>query len=160
MNRSLTQKYVHGHSGWIGISGQSNITASVYKSTSPWTRPHVVAQVTPNFGGVTTATYVIPVVNLRLLCGEANRQGITSQYSIEFWTHRMLLTWWSCFQVLLLIYTTENKPPIPPPMHFSILVTTIRTHEYLPHYIWSHSTRSPPNFTYLVRFQNHFNSPS
>ena len=137
MNKSLTQKYVHGHSGWIGISGQSNITASVYKSTSPWTRPHVVAQVTPNFGGVTTATYVIPVVNLRLLCGEANRQGITSQYSIEFWTHRMLLTWWSCFQVLLLIYTTENKPPIPPPNAFqytcySNTYSRIITTQYLP----------------------------
>ena len=44
----------------------------------------MVAQVTRNFGGVTTATYVIPVANLRLLLGETNRQGITSQYSIEF----------------------------------------------------------------------------
>ena len=44
----------------------------------------MVAQVTRNFGGVTTATYVIPVANLRLLIGETNRQGITSQYSIEF----------------------------------------------------------------------------
>jgi len=64
------------------------LTADVFqlfiKSTSPWSRPHVVAQVTRNFGGVTTATYVIPVANLRLLIGETNRQGITSQYSIKF----------------------------------------------------------------------------
>ena len=44
----------------------------------------MVAQVTRNLGGVTTATHVIPVANLRLLLGETNRQGITSQYSIEF----------------------------------------------------------------------------
>ena len=38
------------------------------------------------------------------------------------------------------------------------LYVTIRIHEYLPHYyICPHSTRSPQNFTYLVRFQNHFN---
>ena len=44
------------------------------KSTSPWSRPHEVPQVTRNFGGVTTATYsyVIPVANLRLLEGETN----------------------------------------------------------------------------------------
>ena len=37
-------------------------------------RPHEVAQVTRNFGGVTTAThlYVIPVANLCLLEGETN----------------------------------------------------------------------------------------
>ena len=44
----------------------------------------MVAQVTRNFDGVTTATYVIPAANLRLLLGETNRQGITSQYSIDF----------------------------------------------------------------------------
>ena len=44
----------------------------------------MVAQVTRNFGGVTTAAYVIPVANLRLLLGETNRQGINSQYLIEF----------------------------------------------------------------------------
>ena len=44
----------------------------------------MVVQVTRNLGGVTSATYVIPVANLRLLLGETNRQGITSQYSIEF----------------------------------------------------------------------------
>ena len=43
----------------------------------------MVAQVTRNVCVVTTATYVIPVANLRLLSGETNRQGITSQYSIE-----------------------------------------------------------------------------
>ena len=54
------------------------LTADVFqfviKSTSPWSRPHEVAQVTRNFSGVTTATYsyVIPVANLRLLGGEAN----------------------------------------------------------------------------------------
>ena len=44
----------------------------------------MVAQVARNFGGVITATYVIPVANLRLLLEETNRQGITPQYSIEF----------------------------------------------------------------------------
>ena len=54
------------------------LTADVFsyfiKSTSPWSRPHEVAQVTRIFGGVTTATYsyVIPVANLRLLEGETN----------------------------------------------------------------------------------------
>ena len=54
------------------------LTADVFlffvKSTSPWSRPHKVAQVTRNFDGVTTATYsyVIPVANLRLLQGETN----------------------------------------------------------------------------------------
>ena len=38
------------------------LTADVFqhfykKSTSPWSRPYEVAQVTGNFGGVTTATY-------------------------------------------------------------------------------------------------------
>ena len=44
------------------------------KSTNAWSRPHEVADVTRNFGGVTTAiySYVIPVANRRLLEGETN----------------------------------------------------------------------------------------
>ena len=54
------------------------LTAKVFqyfiKSTSPWSRPHEVAQSTRNSGGVTTATYSygINVANLRLLAGETN----------------------------------------------------------------------------------------
>ena len=65
------------------------LTADVFlfliKSTSPWSRPHEVAQVTRNFGSVSTAiySYVVPVANLRLFEWETKLWGITLQYSTK-----------------------------------------------------------------------------
>ena len=63
---------------WVSTTHRSYSQLTFFsifiKSTSPWSRPHEVTQVTRNFGGVTTATYsyAIPVANLRLLKGETN----------------------------------------------------------------------------------------
>ena len=88
------------------------LTAHVFqfciKSTSPWGRPREVAQVTRNFGGVTTATYacVIPVANLRLLEGETNYLN-TLQCSTECFNSLELTTVMRMISVFF-VNTLEN----------------------------------------------------
>ena len=66
-----------------------------------------MAQVTRNFGGITTATYsyVKPVANLRLLQEKrTSRVLLYNNTRQNGCTHWSLLPWWGCFQFFLLIH--------------------------------------------------------